>query len=79
MNEMKENCREQDVNNELENCPPFVRVPTKEISKVKIDSYKCVRCDKQARDIINLECLHCYMCYDCFKSKKDKFKCNVCG
>ena len=74
----KEVLKEIDYQNRLENCPPFVRVPFEKMQKVKIDSYKCSRCE-QVREIINLNCMHCYLCFECFKKKQDKFKCNLCN
>jgi len=75
---MKDIYKEMDYNNRLENCPPFVRVPSSKLQEVKIDSYECTRCKSAVRDIINLDCMHCYLCYNCFKLKNDKFKCNIC-
>ena len=60
---MKNIYRELDHQNRLENSPPFVRAAANNIEKVQIDSYKCVRCNDNVREIVNLNCMHCYMCF----------------
>lgn len=76
---MKNIYRELDHQNRLENSPPFVRAAANNLEKVQIDSYKCIRCKENVREIVNLDCMHCYMCFVCFKGKKNKFVCNVCS
>jgi hypothetical protein len=68
---------EEDKKVSLPNCPEFVRTPEKEQVDVKMNSYKCARCN-QARGVINIPCEHCYLCYECFVKKEDKFACNYC-
>ena len=48
-------------------------------SIVKIDSYKCESCNKDCRELINIDCMHCYQCLPCFNKEENKFKCLKCG
>ena len=46
---------------------------------VKIDSYKCITCKINCRELINADCMHCYQCTNCFEKENQKFKCLICN
>lgn len=65
-----------DRDHRIEGAPEFVR---EGVDVIEIESYQCVECREEARNIVFIPCKDCYLCEKCYRDKKvDKSKCDRC-
>eukprot|EP00347_Sterkiella_histriomuscorum_P023472 403334513 len=72
----RQRLEEQDRANRIRDAPPFVR---EGVDKIEIESFTCLDCKREARNIIYLPCKHCELCEKCYKQKQNKFQCEKCN
>ena len=59
---------EHDRAHRIEGAPAFVR---EGVDLVEIESYQCVECKQEARNIVFIPCKDCYLCEKCYRERKE--------